>query len=152
VVLLAAEFLKVARPFIEEGVAPATIIKAFRLAADFSLDCIQQLAVTMDRAEDREQMLMKCAATAMNSKLISDQQDFFAPMVVAAVTMLDEDSMDLDLIGIKKVTGGSVTDSVLVRGVAFQKTFSYAGNVACNFSSLMAYVRFEHAICSCLIA
>mmetsp|Transcript_33527 Transcript_33527/g.41126 ORF Transcript_33527/g.41126 Transcript_33527/m.41126 type:complete len:387 (-) Transcript_33527:151-1311(-) len=31
------------------------------------------------------------------------------------------------MIGIKKVTGGSVTDSFLVKGVAFKKTFSYAG-------------------------
>merc|ERR1719352_2142900 len=30
-------------------------------------------------------------------------------------------------VGIKKVTGGSVTDSLLVDGVAFKKTFSYAG-------------------------
>ena len=30
-------------------------------------------------------------------------------------------------IGIKKVTGGSVTDSQLIEGVAFKKTFSYAG-------------------------
>merc|ERR1712039_187076 len=29
--------------------------------------------------------------------------------------------------GIKKVTGGSLTDTVLVDGVAFKKTFSYAG-------------------------
>lgn len=31
------------------------------------------------------------------------------------------------MIGIKNVTGGSVTDSFLVDGVAFKKTFSYAG-------------------------
>jgi len=31
------------------------------------------------------------------------------------------------LIGIKMVTGGSVRESVLVQGVAFRKTFSYAG-------------------------
>jgi len=30
-------------------------------------------------------------------------------------------------VGIKKVTGGSVTDSMLIPGVAFKKTFSYAG-------------------------
>lgn len=29
--------------------------------------------------------------------------------------------------GVKKVGGGSVTDSFLVTGVAFKKTFSYAG-------------------------
>ncbi len=31
------------------------------------------------------------------------------------------------MIGVKKVSGGSVTDSFLVKGVAFKKTFSYAG-------------------------
>merc|ERR1719201_944415 len=35
--------------------------------------------------------------------------------------------MPLKMIGIKKVTGGAVTDSQLVQGVAFKKTFSYAG-------------------------
>ena len=47
-------------------------------------------------------------------------------MVGEAVDRL-EGSMDKSLIGIKKVTGGSVTDSFLVDGVAFKKTFSYAG-------------------------
>jgi T-complex protein 1 subunit eta len=35
--------------------------------------------------------------------------------------------MDLKLVGIKKVPGGSVTDSFLVPGVGFKKTFAYAG-------------------------
>jgi len=35
--------------------------------------------------------------------------------------------LDKDLIGIKMVTGGSVTESFLVDGVAFKKTFAYAG-------------------------
>jgi T-complex protein 1 subunit eta len=47
-------------------------------------------------------------------------------MAVEAVQSLDED-LELDLIGIKKVTGGSMFDSMLVKGVAFKKTFSYAG-------------------------
>lgn len=47
-------------------------------------------------------------------------------MVVKAVEHL-EDDLDKSLIGLKKVTGGSITDSFLVEGVAFRKTFSYAG-------------------------
>ena len=47
-------------------------------------------------------------------------------MVVDSVLYLDED-LDQSDIGIKKVTGGSVTDSFAVKGVAFKKTFSYAG-------------------------
>ena len=44
-------------------------------------------------------------------------------MVVDAVTYLDTDLCDIKLVGIKKVTGGSVTDSQLIQGVAFRKTF-----------------------------
>lgn len=47
-------------------------------------------------------------------------------MVVSAVERL-EDFGDKSLIGIKHVLGGSISDSFLVDGVAFKKTFSYAG-------------------------
>lgn len=46
--------------------------------------------------------------------------------IVDAVLSLDED-LDITMVGVKKVPGGSVTDSFLVNGVAFKKTFSYAG-------------------------
>jgi len=49
-------------------------------------------------------------------------------MVVDAVLSLQGGAFtDIRMVGIKKVTGGSVTDSHLVDGVAFKKTFSYAG-------------------------
>lgn len=47
-------------------------------------------------------------------------------MVVDAVMNIDADNNKQD-IGIKKITGGSVTESFLVEGVCFRKTFSYAG-------------------------
>ena len=43
-----------------------------------------------------------------------------------AVQTLDE-LLPLNMIGIKKVQGGSLEDTMLVDGVAFLKTFSYAG-------------------------
>ena len=50
---------------------------------------------------------MKCAATAMSSKLIARQRDFFSVMVVDAVSLLD-DLLPLNMIGVKKVKGGSL--------------------------------------------
>ena len=41
---------------------------------------IKELAVTIPEAERRSQ-LVKCAATAMSSKLIHQQKDFFSNMV-----------------------------------------------------------------------
>lgn len=72
-------------------------------------------------------MLIKCAETALNSKLLSSYKTFFAEIVVSAVEKLDTSLLDKELIGIKEVTGGSINDSFLVSGVAFKKTFSYAG-------------------------
>lgn len=58
---------------------------------------------------------------------VSGEKDFFAKMVVDAVSALDPETLDLSLLGIKKVQGGGLRDSFLVDGVAFKKTFSYAG-------------------------
>lgn len=52
-------------------------------------------------------MLEKCAATAMSSKLINQQKEFFSKMVVDAVMLLDE-LLPLNMIGIKKVPGGAL--------------------------------------------
>ena len=76
--------------------------------------------------EEKRDLLIKCYQTSLNSKLISKYKEFFSEMVVDAVLYLDAD-LDKSDIGIKMITGGSVTDSFLVRGVCFKKTFSYAG-------------------------
>jgi T-complex protein 1 subunit eta len=47
--------------------------------------------------------------------------------VVDAVMRLDPETLDLRMLGVKKVQGGGLRDSFLVDGVAFKKTFSYAG-------------------------
>lgn len=48
-------------------------------------------------------------------------------MVVDAVYSLDQDELNEKLIGVKKVPGGALEGSLFVNGVAFKKTFSYAG-------------------------
>lgn len=47
--------------------------------------------------------------------------------MVSAVEKLDPETLDKEMIGVKLVTGGSILDSFFVDGVAFLKTFSYAG-------------------------
>lgn len=128
VVLLAGEFLKQIKPFVEEGVHPRIIIKAVRRALQLCQDKINQLAVQIDKSgkTDQRALLEKCAATALNSKLIHQQKEFFSKMVVDAVLTLDE-LLPLNMIGIKKVSGGALEDSTLIEGVAFKKTFAYAG-------------------------
>jgi T-complex protein 1 subunit eta len=118
--------LKGVKDFVEDGLHSRIIIRGLREACDIAISKINELAVTHDGDAFR-QLLEKCASTALNSKLIARHKTLFAPMVVDAVTSLDQDLCDVRLIGIKKITGGSVTESQLIKGVAFKKTFSYAG-------------------------
>merc|ERR1719310_234 len=129
VVILAGEFLKQFKPFVEEGVHPRIVIKSVRKATALALAKIQEIAVKIDRNNQAEYraLLEKCAATSMSSKLIHQHKDYFSKLVVDAVMMLDEQTLPLNMIGIKKVAGGALEDTTLVPGVAFKKTFSYAG-------------------------
>jgi T-complex protein 1 subunit eta len=64
--------------------------------------------VTLTGERELYEMLIKCAATTLSSKLVSNDREHFAKMVVDAVNYLDID-MPLNMIGIKKVNGGSIT-------------------------------------------
>lgn len=128
VVVLAGELLKVAKQFIEEGMNPQFVIRCFKRATETLLAELDLLTTDLVQGEESQQATLKrCAETSLNSKLLAHHKAFFADMVVAAVERLDQGLLDKDLIGIKHVTGGSIRESMLVDGVAFKKTFSYAG-------------------------
>ncbi|KAK6462984.1 chaperonin Cpn60/TCP-1 family [Scheffersomyces coipomensis] len=129
VTILAGEFLKEAKTFIDDGMSSHLIIKGLRRANELAIQKIKDIAVQIKREDGFEfrQLLEKCATTAMSSKLISKNSTFFTKMVVDAVLSLDQEDLDEKLIGIKKVPGGGMEDSLFVDGVAFKKTFSYAG-------------------------
>ncbi|KAL4178922.1 hypothetical protein AMTRI_Chr13g84620 [Amborella trichopoda] len=81
VVLLAGEFLKEAKPFIEDG----------------------ELAVSIEGRsfKEKKDLMQKCAATTLSSPLIGGEKEFFASMVVDAEMAIGEDDR-LNLIGVKK--------------------------------------------------
>ncbi|KAK9854730.1 hypothetical protein MYU51_003999 [Penicillium brevicompactum] len=131
VVVLAGEILKEVRELVEQGVSSQTIMKGLRRAGAMAVNKVKEIAVDMldpaDTQEKKVETLRRLAATAMNSKLIKRNSDFFTKMVVDAVLSLDQDDLNEKLIGVKKITGGGLQDSLFVDGVAFKKTFSYAG-------------------------
>ena len=135
--------MKEIKEHVEQGVSAQTIIKGLRRAGSMAANKVEEIAVTTDGGKQRE-TLRRLAATAMSSKLIHRNADFFTKstlpllgrrvllcsqdlVVVDAVLSLDQDDLNEKLIGIKKITGGALQDSLFVNGVAFKKTFSYAG-------------------------
>ncbi|EGD91155.1 T-complex protein 1, eta subunit [Trichophyton rubrum D6] len=131
VVVLAGEILREVRDLVEQDVSAQTIIKGLRKASAMCINRIKEIAIDMKDAAGGEakkiETLRRLAGTAMNSKLIKRNSDFFTKMVVDAVLSLDQDELNEKLIGVKKITGGALQDSQFINGVAFKKTFSYAG-------------------------
>ncbi|KAL8762631.1 MAG: hypothetical protein Q9184_001385 [Pyrenodesmia sp. 2 TL-2023] len=126
VVVLAGEILKEVKEHVEQGVSSQTIVKGLRRASAMAVNKIKEISVNTTDGNKRE-TLRRLAATAMSSKLIHRNADFFTKMVVDAVLSLDQEDLNEKLIGVKKITGGALQDSLFVNGVAFKKTFSYAG-------------------------
>jgi len=130
VTLLACEFMTAMKRYVEDKVHPLLIVRALRRSSGLAVEKIKELAVNAmgdGSPESRRDTLEKCASTAMSSKLVAANKDFFSKMVVDAVMAIDQDLMPLEMIGIKKVPGGALEESQLINGVAFKKTFSYAG-------------------------
>jgi T-complex protein 1 subunit eta len=106
-----------------------SIIRSYREACRVAVQELEAQSMNLEdhSKDDKSSILCKCAMTSMNSKLIASEKDFFSAMVVDAVSCLDPEILDVSMIGVKKVTGGGLRDSFLCKGVAFKKTFSYAG-------------------------
>lgn len=71
------------------------------------------LQMKFNNDEEYRTFLQKCAATALNSKLIHQEKEFFSKIAVDAVLLLDE-LLPLNMIGIKKVQGGGLQVIFLV--------------------------------------
>ncbi|GMM54840.1 chaperonin-containing T-complex subunit [Maudiozyma humilis] len=128
VTILAGELMKETKPFLEEGISSHIIMKGYRKAVQLAEEKIRELALDVSTSEEsNRELLERCARTAMSSKLIYKNADFFVKMCVDAVLSLDREDLDDKLIGIKRIPGGAMEESLFVNGVAFKKTFSYAG-------------------------
>ena len=92
---------------------PQIITRGYKQALKLALEHLEETAHSLENKDENERrdMLLKCAKTSLNSKLLAHYKDFFANLVVEAVEQLETNLLDKDLIGIKMVTGGSITDS-----------------------------------------
>lgn len=76
VVVLAGEILKEIKEHVEQGVSSQIIIKGLRKASTMAVNKIKEIAISTDEANHRD-TLAKLAATAMTSKLIKRNTEFF---------------------------------------------------------------------------
>ncbi|KAF7702756.1 T-complex protein 1 subunit eta [Cucumispora dikerogammari] len=124
VVLLSVEILEQLKELIETGYEPSEVSKTLDTILNEILQYVDSLkeSVSDDLLDENIEFV---AGTALNSKILQNRKHEFAGMLKYLKYMNYEEESN---VCIKKVTGGSIEDSILIRGVAFEKTFSFAGH------------------------
>eukprot|EP00923_Selenidium_pygospionis_P054529 GHVN01095036.1.p1 GENE.GHVN01095036.1~~GHVN01095036.1.p1 ORF type:complete len:546 (+),score=112.11 GHVN01095036.1:54-1691(+) len=131
VVLIAAELLKRAHTLVKNGIHPTSVISGYKLAMKVAVKFVKE-----HQSESVEKLgkdiLVKCAMTSLNSKYIGVEAEFFANLIVDAVSHLKMVNMNgqtkypVKSVNVLCTHGRSTRDSFLVKGYALQ--MGRAGN------------------------
>lgn len=127
VVVLAGALLEQAHELIERGIHPIRIANGFEDACQVAIQELDRIADEVPLDSDNANLL-RAAKTSLGSKIVSDSKDLYAKIAVDAVLgVADRQRKDVDFELIKVIgkTGGSLRDSVLVKGVIIDKEMSH---------------------------
>jgi len=126
VVIIAAELLKRANELVKNNIHPTTIIAGFRMAMREAIKHIQEhLSIKVDTLE--QDVLASIAKTSLSSKFVGVESDFFAKIVVDAITAVKITGVDgkakypVNQVNVLKSHGQASTESMVVpSGYALQ--------------------------------
>ncbi|EME88392.1 uncharacterized protein MYCFIDRAFT_71392 [Pseudocercospora fijiensis CIRAD86] len=128
VVVLAGALLEQAAELIDKGIHPIRIADGYDAACELAVDELDRISDVMPFTNQDTSNLLKCAKTSLGSKIVSKAHDQFSQMAVDAVLSvadLERRDVDFELIKVDGKVGGSLEDSVLVKGVIVDKDFSH---------------------------
>ena len=129
-VVLAGALLEHAESLITQDVHPTIIVDGYRKAAKKTKQFLDNIAEKIT-ANDKSSLL-KIAKTSMQTKLVRKDSAQLAEMVVKAVLSVAEKNdekytVDIDDIKVEKKSGGSISDSSIIRGIVLDKEIVHSG-------------------------
>ncbi|KAJ6028540.1 hypothetical protein N7540_004116 [Penicillium herquei] len=128
VVVLAAAMLEQASDLIDKGIHPIRIADGYDQACEIALAELDRISDEIPFTKEDTSNLLKVAKTSLGSKIVSKSHDQFAKIAVDAVLSvadLQRKDVDFELIKVDGKVGGSLEDSLLVKGVIVDKDFSH---------------------------
>ena len=129
-VVLAGALLEHAESLITQDVHPTIIVDGYRKAARKAKKFLDDIAEKIT-ANDKSSLL-KIAKTSMQTKLVRKDSEKLSEMVVKAILSVAEKnnekySVDIDDIKVEKKSGGSISDSSIIRGIVLDKEIVHSG-------------------------
>lgn len=145
VVVLAGALLEQAAELIDKGIHPIRIADGYDQACEVAVSELDKISDKVEFTKNKKENLFKVAKTSLGSKMyvpvffrkiswltvlssVSKAHDQFAQIAVDAVLSvadLDRKDVDFDLIKVDGKVGGSLEDTLLVKGVIVDKDFSH---------------------------
>lgn len=128
VVVLAAAMLERASELIDKGIHPIRIADGYDQACEIAVAQLDKISDEIHFTRDNTENLVKVAKTSLGSKIVSKSHDQFAHIAVDAILSvadLERKDVDFELIKVDGKVGGSLEDSLLVKGVIIDKDFSH---------------------------
>ena len=128
VVVLAAALLDQAADLMDKGIHPIRIADGYDQACEVAVAQLDKVSDLVPFSKDDQDNLVKVAKTSLGSKIVSKAHDQFSKIAVDAVMSvadLERKDVDFELIKVDGKAGGSLEDSLLVKGVIVDKDFSH---------------------------
>lgn len=128
VVVLAGALLEQAADLIDKGIHPIRIADGYDQACEIAVSELDQISDHVEFSRENTQNLVKVAKTSLGSKIVSKAHEQFAKIAVDAVLSvadLERKDVDFELIKVDGKVGGSLEDTLLVKGVIVDKDFSH---------------------------
>lgn len=132
VIVLSAQVLSQAEPFLLNKYHPTVIVQAYTKALAHALKAAEELAVEIDVQKDQE-WITKLVVSSIGTKFSSRWNDKLVDMAIQAVlTVAEVNPGGMPQVDIKryakveKIPGGELDDAKVLKGVMFQKDVTHS--------------------------